>query len=183
MSLVRKLRRFARETKAIAAIEFAILAPMMVFLLFGSVDLIDMLGVNRRVQNVAASLSDVTARDTSVTTAEMNGLWAALDVLMYPDDGDAVGARVTSISIVNATTARVVWSRGHGSMAARNANSNVTLPAPMMIVGTSIIMTETEMSYSAPLGFLLGAPVKLSHTAYRRSRLVDPIPCEWSGCT
>jgi len=182
MTLRARLRRFAAEVKGIAALEFAILAPMMVFLLFGSVDLIDMVGVNRRVQNVAASLADVTARDTSVSSSEMTGLWAALDVLMYPTDGAEVKALVTSVRITSTTQATVVWSRGHG-LPLRNTGSSVTLPSEMMRPGTSLIMTETEMSYSTPLGFLLGGPVTLRHTAYRRSRLVDPIPCTWSGCT
>ena len=41
-SLFQRLRRFAREDKGVAALEFAIIAPLlMVPLLLGSVDLID----------------------------------------------------------------------------------------------------------------------------------------------
>ena len=50
---------------------------MMIFLLFGSVDLIDVLGANKRAQNAAASLADVVARDTEISNAEIAGLWAA----------------------------------------------------------------------------------------------------------
>ena len=118
---------FATAKKGSAALEFAIIAPMMIFLLFGSVDLLDMLNTNKRVQNAASSVADVVARDTEVTNDEVAGFWAALDVLMFPDDGATVNMRVTSVTIVNASTARVVWSEGHG-MGARVANSTVTLP-------------------------------------------------------
>lgn len=182
MTLMQHFRRFARAKKGSAALEFAIIAPMMIFLLFGSVDLLDVLSANKRVQNAASSIADVTARDTSVTLDEINGLWAALDVLMFPDEGTNVNMRVSSVSITNATTARVVWSRGHG-MTARTNNSSITLPSAMMTPGTSVIVTEATYSYSSPLGFLLQGPVTLSHDAYRRSRLVDPIPCTWSGCS
>lgn len=174
MKLARRLRRFVRAEKGLAALEFAILMPMMVFLLFGSVDLIDVLGANQRSQNVAASLADVVARDTEVTNAEVAGLWDAVDVLMFPNDGADVQARVTSVSIVNSTTARVVWSEGHG-MSALTVDSTVALPAAMMTPGTSVIMTETIYPYSAPLGFLFAGSIDMRHTAYRRSRLVDPI--------
>lgn len=176
MKLMRNLRRFARATGGLAALEFAILLPMMVFVLFGSVDLIDMLGANKRAQNVAASISDVVARDTEITNSEVTGLWAAVNVLMFPDSGANMQIRVTSISITSSTQAKVVWSEGHGGYAARQANSAVTLPSAMMQTGTSIIMTETIYPYTPPLGFIWSGSTELKHTAYRRSRLVDPIP-------
>jgi hypothetical protein len=46
----------------------------------------------------------------------------------------------------------------------------------MMVPGTSIIMAETDYSYRPPLRFLFPGNVSISHAAYRRSRLVDPIP-------
>lgn len=175
MMLRQLFRRFRAARAGSAALEFAIIAPMMVFLLFGSVDLLDVLNANKRVQNAAASIADVVARDTEVSNSEVTGFWAALDVLMFPDSGANTRLRVTSVNIVNSSTARVVWSEGHG-MSARVVNSTVTLPAAMMTPGTSVIMAEAAYSYSSPLGFLLPGPITLHQDAYRRSRLVDPIP-------
>lgn len=173
--LFQRLQQFASAKRGLAAVEFAIIAPMMIFLLFGTVELIDVLGANKRAQNAAASLADVVARDTEVSNAEITGLWSALDVLMFPDDSVNMQVRITSVTIVDATTARVVWSEGHG-MSARVANSPVDLPAQMMVAGTSVIMAETVYPYDSPLGILISGPMNLTHEAYRRSRLVDPIP-------
>lgn len=175
MTLLRTLRRFGGAKKGLAAIEFAIIAPMMIFALFGSVDLLDLLGANKRAQNVAASLSDVVARDTEISDSEVTGLWSAIDVLMFPDNASTMNVRVTSVSIVSATSATVVWSEGH-NMSARATDSAVTLPSAMMLPGTSIIMTEVSYPYTPPLHFLLAGPVTIDYTSYRRSRLVDPIP-------
>jgi Flp pilus assembly protein TadG len=176
MNLVRTLRRFTVDEKSgLAALEFAIIAPMMILLVFGSVDLIDTLGANKRAQNAAASIADVVSRDDAVSNAEVTGLWAALDVLMYPDPGASMKMRVSSVRIESATSARVVWSEGRG-MTARVANTTVALPAQMMTPGTSVIMTESSFPYTAPLGFLHSGLMNLEHEAYRRSRLVDPIP-------
>lgn len=175
MSLTARLRRFHAANTGLAALEFAILLPMMVLLLFGAVELIDVLGSNRRAENTTSSLADVVSRDTEVTDQEVAGLWRATEILMVPDNAADLTLRVTSISIQDAATARVVWSEGHG-MAARIANSTVTLPADMMRPGTSIIMTESEYQYVSPIGMVIGSPMTLRHTAYRRSRLIDPIP-------
>ncbi|MEZ5960466.1 MAG: TadE/TadG family type IV pilus assembly protein [Hyphomonadaceae bacterium] len=177
MKLIQNLRRFVRENKGVAALEFAIIAPLlMVPLLLGSVDLIDVMGANKRAQNAAASLADVVARDTEISNSEMTNLWRGLDILMYPNDPGTMEMRITSISIVNASTARVVWSEGHGGMSGRQVGSNVALDNRMMNVGTSVIMVEAVYKYDAPLGFLFQNQVSLTHEAYRRSRLVDPIP-------
>jgi Flp pilus assembly protein TadG len=177
MNLIQRLRSFSRAKGGVAAIEFAIIAPLlMVPLLLGSVDLIDVMGANKRAQNAAASLADVVARDTEVSDAEIAGIWRGLDVLMYPNDPGTMEIRISSISIVNASTAQVVWSEGHGGMAARQPGTTVTLDSRMMQVGTSVIMAESVYKYDAPLGFLFQDQVRMTHNAYRRSRLVDPIP-------
>lgn len=175
MKLSRHLRRFGHERKGLAALEFAILLPMMVFVLFASIELLDMLDTNRRLENATSSLADVVARDTAVTNDEVTGLWAALNMLMFPSTSAGVRMRVTSVNVITSSNARVVWSETHG-WTTRAVNSTVSLPAGMMVAGTSIIMTESEMGYRGPLGILLAGPVTLGHTAYRRSRLVDPIP-------
>lgn len=176
MRLIQRLNHFGKAKSGLAALEFAILAPMMVLILFGSVDLIDVLNANRRAQNVAASLADVIARDTEVSNAEINGLWAAADVLIFPNPSDTLQMRVTSIRIVDASTARVVWSDAHGGMNPLTANSTIALPAAMMQPGTSVILAETSYRYRSATGIVLSQPITMNHQSYRRSRLVDPIP-------
>lgn len=175
MKLMQRLRRFARATGGLAALEFAIILPMMIFLLFGAIELIDMVIANRRVQNVAASVADVISRDTSVSDDEITGIWRATEVLMYPESVSTLRTRVSSISIIDESTARVVWSEGNG-LVARVENTTVDLPDQMMIPGTSIIYAETEFDYVPVIGILQTSNMRMIHDAYRRSRLIDPIP-------
>ena len=175
MRLKPNLRRFAAARQGLAALEFAILLPMMIFMLFGAVDLIDAMGTNRRAENVAASLADVISRDTEVSDDEVTGLWSAMAVLMAPDSATDMKARITSIEVVSSNSAQVVWSEGHG-MSAYSNGASFDLPADMMLPGTSVILAETQFDYEAPLGILFTGSMRFEHTAYRRSRLVDPIP-------
>ncbi|MFN3463909.1 MAG: TadE/TadG family type IV pilus assembly protein [Terricaulis sp.] len=177
MKLIQRLHCFVRENQGVAALEFALIAPLlMVPLLLGSVDLVDAMGANKRAQNAAASIADVVARDTEVSNAEMTGLWRGLEILMYPNAPGDMEMRITSVSIINDSTARVVWSEGHGGMSGRTVGSTVTLDDRMMTPGTSVIMVESVYKYDAPLGFLFPSQLRMTHDAYRRSRLVDPIP-------
>jgi Flp pilus assembly protein TadG len=176
MISMRRLSRFAGAKKGLAALEFALLLPMMLLLLFGSCELIDVMMVNRRVQNVSSSLADVVARDTEVSNAEVQGLWSSLSVLMYPEGvGTAMDVRITSLSIAN-NKASVVWSEGYNGLSPLNKNSTVSLPSAMMQNGSSLIMAETVYRYNSVLGFLFSGTMRMTSTSYRRSRLVDPIP-------
>jgi len=179
LSFMGRLRRFGKASGGLAALEFAALAPMMVLLLFGSVDLLDMLHANRRAQNTAASVADVIARDTEVSNAEIAGLWSAVNILMFPNNGADVQLRITSVRIVDTSRAEVVWSESRGAgLPALNPGQNVAtqLPAQMLQPGSSVIWTETLFPYSSPMGFLNDGASNFRHNAFRRSRLVDPIP-------
>lgn len=177
MTFMQRLRKFARDTKAHAALEFALLAPfIMVPLLFGSMEIIDAVLLNRRVQNVAASLADVTARDTEISNDEVTGLWSAANVLMFPKSSTPLRLRITSITIVDSETAEVLWSEGHG-MTARSAGDVITgLDDAMMQPGTNIILGEAEYSYTPTVGLVLDHTMTLTGRSFRRSRMVDPIP-------
>jgi Flp pilus assembly protein TadG len=187
------LRRWRRNRDATAALEFALVAPTMLFVVFGSVELTNALQTNRRVENVAASLADVVSRDDSVSDSEIADLWNAAEPLMWPTSDSGMQVRISSVSIVSAGEARVVWSEGHGGYAPRPANSTVELPSAMMTPGSSVIMGEVIYPYEPALGFVFGpgglhslldpgsesrGGYNITHTSVRRSRLVDPIPRE-----
>lgn len=193
MRMPARFRRFLRSTRGLAALEFALIAPMMLFLLFGAVELTNALNTVRRVENVAASLADVVSRDNSVSQEEMDDLWHAIEPLMYPDAGTGTRIRISSIFVEDESTARVIWSQGHGGYAARTENSTITLPPAMRIPGRGIILSEIIYPYNPMLNFVFGngglhtmvdpesqnrGGFDISKIAYRPARLVDPIPFE-----
>src|SRR5262249_24062583 len=141
-----------------------------------AVDLISALNTYRRAENVAASLADVISRDTAVSNSEITGLWSAVSLLMYPDTDTTMSERVSSVMVNSATSATIVWSEAHNGATQRAVGSTVAMPPQMMTAGTSVIMAETTYHYTAPMQFLFPTTVDFSHTVYRRSRMVDPIP-------
>lgn len=173
--LVSRLRRFVGDRSGLAALEFALIAPMMVLVLFGSIELTEVMACNRRVENTAASLADVVSRDTVVTDDEVDDLWAAATALLFPNSATPLKMRVSSVRIISASEARVLWSDGHGGMAPRGNNTTVSLPAGMMIPGTSVILSEASYRYTPPIGVFLKVVLDLDHKEYRRPRVADPV--------
>lgn len=164
-----------RRKEGVAAVEFALIAPLMVLVLFGIVEVSELLGANRRVESVAASLSDVVARDTIVDQDDIDDLWRAIDHLMFPEASTGVSARITSVVIMSPTQARVGWSEGYGGMAGLAEGALFTLPTNMMTPDTSVIVTEVRYNYEPAIKVVLGSTIQMEHTEYRRPRVVDPI--------
>ncbi|MDZ4777079.1 MAG: TadE/TadG family type IV pilus assembly protein [Alphaproteobacteria bacterium] len=173
-----RLRAFLRDTRGLAALEFALILPMMVVVLFGSVELTEVLTTKSRVENTAAAMADVVSRDTVIEDDEIDDLWAASGTLMYPNSAGPLKLRVTSVQVETPTRAVVLWSEGHNGYTARSAGSVMSapsLPAGLMIPGTSVIVAETDYRYTPPIGVFLDVAFDLKHIEYRRPRIADPV--------
>lgn len=169
--------RFFRDSRGASAMEFALVAPMMALALLASVDVVDLLQANKRVENTAASLSDVVSRDILLTDRELADIWSAAGPLLRPTPSGNAKMRISAAEIINATQARVIWSDGNG-LGAYRRNALVTIPASVGQVQTGLIIVDTEVRYSSPLGILGGSGVTLRRTEYRRPRIVDPVARE-----
>lgn len=180
-ALQSRLRLLLRDTRGLAALEFALILPMMVVVLFGSVELTEVLTTKSRVENTAAAMADVVSRDTVIEDDEINDLWAASGTLMYPNSAVPLKLRVTSVQVETPTRAVVLWSEGHNGYTARSAGSVMSapsLPAGLMIPGTSVIVAETDYRYTPPIGVFLDVAFDLKHIEYRRPRIADPVTRE-----
>ena len=175
MTILARIRKLARDRRGLAALEFALIAPMMVMVLFGSIELTELLATNRRTENTAASIADVVSRDTVITDDELTDLWSTASALMFPNSATPMQMRVSSVNIISATEARVLWSDGYNGYAPRVVDSTVAMPAGMMIPGTSVILSETSYHYEPPIGVFLNLAFNLEQKEFRRPRVADPV--------
>jgi hypothetical protein len=60
-------------------------------------------------------------------------------------------------------------------MAALSRGASYALPASLMTPGASVIMAEVSYDYAPAIHVVMGGALTLSHTEYRRPRVVDPI--------
>ena len=69
--LIRKCLGFHRDERGVSAVEFALLAPFMIALYLGSVQLTLGLTADRKVSQVANSVADLVTQDDFVTDADL----------------------------------------------------------------------------------------------------------------
>ncbi|MHB2166642.1 TadE/TadG family type IV pilus assembly protein [Alsobacter sp. R-9] len=178
----RVLARFARDRKAVAAVEFALLLPVMLTLYIGSVEVSQALNADRRVVLLARTVADLTTQSSKLNATDMNGIVAAASAVLSPLSTANAKIRITSVAISGsgspdpkvANPASVCWSYQQGwSAYARGTLLNQTqIPSALRAEpGTSIIFAEVEFTYKPVIGYVLTGSMTMTEKIYMRPRM------------
>jgi len=169
------LLRFARHQNGLSAIEFALVAPIMITIYFGAYEMCDVLLMDRKVTNVAAVSTDLIAQETQITNSDMTNIFNAATPIMAPYDLTNLQIVVSSVTPDNNGNPKVAWSDAyHGT--ARAPGSSITLPAGILQAGASIIVSEVVYTYATPIGQFVKSGMTVSDQFYQRPRHVTVIP-------
>ena len=176
----RRTRRFARklvnDRRGIAAIEFAMIVPIMLVMFFGTVEFSSGVAVDRKVTLMARTLSDLTSQSISVADTDVSNFFAASSAIMTPystPSYDPTNAVISELYVDPVTLkARVQWSKAYHSGVVRTVGSTVTtLPSALAVGGTYLIFSEVSYSYVPAVGYVMAkAGITLSDVAYTRPR-------------
>lgn len=169
----RPLSAFARNSDGIAAVEFAMILPIMFFLFVGAVEFSQAITVDRRVTQVASSSADLVAQAKDLSASEMTNIFSMVDRLVWPYDKTRM-----KISIVNVrsptgapTPYKVQWSCAHNGGALYSANTNYALPTGLIEEGTSIIVAEVKYNYTPLIfSYFIESAFDLEERFYLRPR-------------
>jgi len=161
--------RFLRDRRGVSAMEFALVAPLMVSFFIGTVEVTNALIADRRVTSVASSVADLVAQAQSVTDEEMEDIFTAAGALMAPRDISAMKIVVTSVVQDNSGNAEVDWSEAKNGEP-YSTGSSFLLPDGLIGPGTSVIVAEVEYEYTSPMGMFITDPLTVKDRFYMRPR-------------
>ena len=109
-----RVRGLLNDRSGLAAVEFAMVFPMMVVMYFGVVEFSSAIAVDRKATQVARTLSDLTSQSMSVADADLKSFGQAAKAIMTPYPGRRRwyprSPRFTSTASTG--VARVQWSKG-----------------------------------------------------------------------
>jgi Flp pilus assembly protein TadG len=158
-----------RDTRGVIAVEFALLLPLMAAMMFGSFTAVRMVRASMKMWNVAQSMGDLVAQQTTVTSAQIADFCDGTSLLMLPFTG-AVQVTVASVTY-NASGARTVdWqdtSCGNGSaLAAALTLGTAYTPNPQ----DSVIIVQAVYAYQFPPSYILPKSLTFTRLVYTRPR-------------
>ncbi|HWA91232.1 MAG TPA: TadE/TadG family type IV pilus assembly protein [Rhizomicrobium sp.] len=172
--MLKTLNRFRAAKSGLAAIEFALILPAMLALLFGSIEVTNILIVKSDTTNIASTAADLVAQESTVSNSDITNVFNALNALVYPYSATGMRVVITSVIDDGKGGGKVGWSDTN-SGTARTKGAAVTVPTGLITTGGSVIMAEVTYSYTTPSTYLVKLPVTLSNTFYSHPRRVAQI--------
>lgn len=164
-------RRFRRDRRGVAAVEFALVVPVMLVLYIGASDATLAITASRKLKATTNATADLVAQDASTTKSAIASQLQIARALMQPLDSTKVQIVLSSILIDDKGKATVDWSRATSGATARAKGANFQLP-PSLTGQTSRAFVVAEASYSyMPLGgFGFQSTIPMNEAAYYQPR-------------
>ena len=180
-----RLRGLWADRSGLAAVEFAMVFPIMVALYYGVVEYSSAISVDRKATQVARTLSDLTSQSQTVGDADLKSFGQAAKAIMTPYPGAPLVSYITEVYIDSSSgAARVQWSKelvidGAGNVTIAGTpphtpGSTVTLPSTLSVAkGTFVVWSEVRYTYTPAIGYMLAKTgITFRDVSYTRPRLV-----------
>lgn len=153
-------RRFWRDAKGSAAIEFGFLAPLLMLMLLGTVELGRAINTNRHFVSATASAGDLVAREeylgssAGAASSNLASMMLSIKHLMQPYDANSLKLAVFSVKASNSTPdkGKVQWNYSYNSMPVPAKCSDYTLPEGLVPLGGSIIVVDATYNFKSLFG-------------------------------
>ncbi|WP_436124696.1 TadE/TadG family type IV pilus assembly protein [Aminobacter sp. LjRoot7] len=176
-----------------AAVEFALIAPLLLSLYFVTMEVSQGIETNKKVSRVASMVADLITQQQTITSAEVDAVMRIGESILQPYSRSTGKIIITAIEITNEAAPKVlvVWSRklvnGVTSIdAIKGTATNV--PPTLKIKGTFLIRVESDLAYkpvitwaaeSKPALGLAAAfdGIAMSEKYYLRPRMSQTVPC------
>lgn len=173
------LRRLGKDRRGVAAVEFALIAPVMVVLYMGLAELTMAMMAERRASHAASVIADLVAQSTQITGAQVTDIFKVGGAVLAPFPATTLQMRVTSVLADATASPKVVWSQGSGMAALKAGDPAQGLPAGLLLAGESVIVANVTYAYNSPIQATLPKAVNFTSTFYLKPRRSPQVT--WAG--
>lgn len=162
---LRHLRILLRDRRGVSVVEFAFVAPFMLFIYLGGQQLADAIFANRKVTTATRAVTDLTSQYSVVTPNDLTTILTAGGTVLAPYSAAKAHIRVSQISIDANKVATVSWSKTlHDGDVALEKNQPFEVPADLLVANTSLIYGEVAYDYTPIIpGFSVGSLTLSDH--------------------
>jgi Flp pilus assembly protein TadG len=178
-------RRFAVSTRAVAAVEFAMILPVLMILFLSSFDAANCIAVYLKVRAATFSLAAITNQygiggntpNPSIATTDMTTITGATASMLAPYSSIPTVVTVSQIDATTATQAVVSWSYSVNGTALTTGAPFTGLPAQMAANSCNgtypcyFILASVSYTYTPAFGSFLTGPISLSDSLYVTPRV------------
>ena len=186
--MMRKLRRlhrrFVASTRGMAAIEFAMILPILMVLFLGTFDGGRAIAIYMKVRSATYALDAITNQYTTLAASDMTGIMGAITQMMAPYPYAPAVIKISQIKISASKAATFSWGVAQGG-SARAQGSSISIPSNLAVANTYLIFAEVSYTYTPLYGYFTAGTVALSDNLYSTPRSTTCIvytPLNGSSC-
>lgn len=185
IGLMQTARRLRGNRDGVGAVEFALIAPVLIILYMGSLEISVAMSVNKKLARASSTVADLITQEESVDKAYLTSMVNVVESVMTPFRSEGVRVKVTGIAINGAGNATASWSWQDNGSRPYSVGSTQTLPADLAIPNTFLVRTEVEFDHKLLLVLpgVSGVDIrtlKMAKTYHLRQRMGNSVTC--SNC-
>ena len=191
-ALANLYRRFAASTRGVAAVEFAIVLPVLALLFLGSVDAGRGIAIYMKVRTATYTLDSIANQYTTIQSTDMQSILGATSVIFAPYSSSPAVVVISELSVTStgASTGSVRWSATlNGTALAQGTTLSIptNLTAGLTCSKSSpcyMLYGQVSYDYTPLFGYFMNS-VTLSDSLYvtpRSSACIVYTPVTGTSC-
>ncbi|WP_029619077.1 TadE/TadG family type IV pilus assembly protein [Pseudorhizobium marinum] len=181
--LLMQIRRLWSDRRGVGAVEFALIAPLLLMIYITVFELTIGLSISKRVTRAAGTIADlVTQQQESVSDSFLNSMEHVAQSIFVPYGGTTTLIKITGIALDAAANPKVAWSWDESGGKPHTTGNTITIPDKMKVANTFIVHAEVSVPHQL-LMFMPGLipsemrSITISRDYYYRSRSGKAIAC------
>lgn len=166
---VRLLRGFGRSAAGVAAVEFALVLPVMMVMFYGLSEVVLAVNTNRKLVLTSRSLADLSSRAKTITSTDMSDIFSAAKIVMQPFDSSKLKMVVSQMYVTQVGTSTtfngaVDWTCAMGPGAVVKPAGTYTVPVGFRADKTYYMQVETSIPFTSIFGKIIKGDINLNQT-------------------
>lgn len=180
-----RLSRFGKDRSGMGAVEFAMIAPLLLMLYITAFEVTIGLSVAKRATRSAGAIADLTTQADTVDLATLNTMKDVASAIFAPYSTDEMTLQITGIDIDTAGKATVRWSWAGDGSAPYLKKAAFSLPANIATPSSFLVHARVSVPHQL-LMFMPGLMpasmqnITITREYYFRQRINEAVSC--TGC-
>ncbi|MGV3552348.1 TadE/TadG family type IV pilus assembly protein [Rhizobium sp.] len=168
-------RNFGRDERGVSAIEFVLIFPILVGMMAGTVDIGQALTVSRKMNQIVATLGDMTSQQQAWTTTEIDAIITGTSTIIEPFGKSDLKIDLAILDVDSALKTKVNWARSYNKTALQKTDpSPVAVPTNIATSGVQMIVVKATYSLTTPFSKLLKPITGVTSYNYQKTYIMRP---------
>ena len=149
-------RRFADSESGIATLEFVLLVPIVIAMVYGVAEYVNVADNRNKISALARTLADLTSQHSSeqLTDKEIENIKNSKFPILAPFDATKAKIQISAVG-VNANNANFICSTSGVGTRTVGKDQSLVVPKNFQRAGARYVLAEVAMTYQPMFGSVL----------------------------